>query len=342
MTLAEIVRDIKARSFKPLYLVHGEEPYYIDKISDLLENTVLSDAEKGFNQTVLYSKETDIATLLNTVKRYPMMSDYQVVILKEAQEVKWGKDDDDKKGSDPWLAYLENPLPSTILVLCYKYGKFDKRKKTYKAIEKNGVVFESTPLYDNKIPAWIEEYVREKGFGMHARGAALLAEYLGNDLSKIANELDKLLLNLEKGHEITPEQIQDNIGISKEYNVFELQDALAKRNVVKANQIIDYFAANPKANPIQMVLGVLNTYFSKVLKYHYAIDKSPQGLARELGVNPFFVKDYEFAGRSYTKAKLFQIIDYLRNYDLKSKGVDASGNTTDGELLKELIFKIIH
>ena len=342
MTLTEIVRDIKARSFKPLYLVHGEEPYYIDKISDLLENTVLSDAEKGFNQTVLYGKETDIATLLNTVKRYPMMSDYQVVMVKEAQEVKWSKDDDDKKGSDPWLAYLENPLPSTILVLCYKYGKFDKRKKTYKAIEKNGIVFESTLLYDNKIPAWIEEYVREKGFGMHARGAALMAEYLGNDLSKIANELDKLLLNLAKGHEITPEQIQDNIGISKEYNVFELQDALAKRNVVKANQIIDYFAANPKANPIQMVLGVLNTYFSKVLKYHYAIDKSPQGLARELGVNPFFVKDYEFAGRSYNKAKLFQIIGYLRSYDLKSKGVDASGNTTDGELLKELIFKIIH
>ncbi len=342
MTIKELLTDIKARKFKPVYLLHGEEPYYIDKISDLLEESVLTEAEKGFNQTILYGKDADVATILNTVKRYPMMSEYQFVLIKEAQDVKWGKEDEDKKSADPWLAYLENPLKSTILVVCHKYGKFDKRKKTYKAIEKNGTVFESAALYDNKIPGWIEDFVKERGFGIHARGSALLAEYLGNDLSKIANELEKLFLNLASGHEITPEQIQDNIGISKEYNVFELQDALARRNVIKANQIVDYFGANPKSNPIQMVLGVLNTYFSKVLKYHYAIDRSPQGLARELGVNPYFVKDYELAGRNYDKAKLFRIFNFLREYDLKSKGVDATGNLSDGDLMKELIFKIIH
>lgn len=342
MTLAEISKDIKNRKFKPVYLLHGEEPYYIDKISELLEQSVLSEAEKGFNQTILYGKDTDMATILNTAKRYPMMSDFQFVWIKEAQEIKWGKDDDDKKAADPWLNYLENPLPSTILVLCYKYGKFDKRKKTYKAIEKNGLVFESAALYDNKIPAWIDDFVKERGYGIHARGSALLAEYLGNDLSKIANELEKLFLNIAPGQEISPEQIQNNIGISKDYNVFELQDALAKRNVVKANQIIDYFGANPKANPLPMVLGVLNTYFSKVLKYHYASDRSPQGLAKELGVNPYFVKDYELAGRNYDRAKLFRIFSYLRTCDLKSKGVDATGNTDAGELMKELVFKIIH
>ncbi|MFM6975797.1 MAG: DNA polymerase III subunit delta [Sphingobacteriaceae bacterium] len=342
MSIAEIIKDIQNRKFKPVYLLHGEEPYYIDKISDLLEANVLSEAEKGFNQTILYGKDTDIATLLNTVKRYPMMSDYQLVVVKEAQEIKWGKEDDDKKASDPWLAYLENPLSSTILVLCNKYGKFDKRKKTYKSIEKNGVVFESATLYDNKIPAWIEGFVKEKGFRIDVRSSALLSEYLGNDLSKIANELEKLFLNLAPGQEITAEQVQNNIGISKEFNVFELQDALAKRNAFKANQIIDYFGANPKANPIQMVLGVLNTYFSKVLKYHYASDRSPQGLARELGVNPFFVKDYELAGRNYDKVKLFHIFSYIRAYDLKSKGVDATGNSSDGELMKELVYKIIH
>ncbi len=342
MTINELLKDIKSRKFKPVYLLHGEEPYYIDKLSEMLEKSVLTEAEKGFNQTILYGKDTDVATILNTVKRYPMMSEFQFVLIKEAQEVKWGKEEEDKKSTDPWLAYLENPLSSTILVICHKYGKFDKRKKTYKAIEKNGVVFESAALYDNKIPGWIEDFVRERGFGMHARGALLLAEYLGNDLSKIANELEKLFLNLAPGHEITPEQIQDNIGISKEYNVFELQDALAKRNVIKANQIVDYFGANPKSNPIQMVLGVLNTYFSKVLKYHYATDRSPQGLARELGVNPYFVKDYEIAGRNYDKAKLFRIFNFLREYDLKSKGVDATGNLSDGDLLKELIYKIIH
>ncbi len=340
MTAADIIKDLKNRKYKPVYLLHGEEPYFIDQVSDYVEHHLLSEAEKGFNQTVLYGKDTDVMTVLNASKRYPMMADYQVVLVKEAQEMKWGTESDDKKTINPLQAYLENPLPSTILVLCYKYGKFDKRKKVYKAIEKSGLIFESTSLYDNKIPAWVEGYLTEKNYKINQQASLMLAEYLGNDLSKIANELDKLMLNVSAGQEITLKHIQDNIGISKEYNVFELQTALAKKDVVKTNQIINYFEANPKANPLVLVLGNLNNFFTKVLVYHYVRDKSPQNLAREMGVSPYFIKDYELAARSYPLGKTVQIISYLREYDVKSKGVES--NTDAGGLMKELMFKILH
>lgn len=343
MNINDLIKDIKNRKFKPVYLLHGEEAYYIDKISGYIENSVLTDAEKGFNQTVMYGKDTDVMTILNAAKRFPMMSEYQVVLVKEAQDLKWAKDgDDDKKAFDPLLSYLENPLQSTILVFCYKYGKFDKRKKTYKAIDKKGLIFESPEIYENKVSAWIEDFVRDKNYRIHAKASLLLAEYLGNDLSKVANELEKLMLNVPVGQEITAEDIQNNIGISKDYNVFELQTAIARRDVFKVNQIINYFAANPKANPMPLVLGALNTYFTKILKYHYAKDRSQQNLAKELGVHPFFVKDYELAGKNYDKWKTFNVISYLRDCDLKTKGVDATGNTDDGGLMKELLFKIIH
>ncbi|MEO6148518.1 MAG: DNA polymerase III subunit delta [Mucilaginibacter sp.] len=338
MTAADILKDLKNRKYKPLYLLHGEEPYYIDLVSNFVEHKLLPEAERGFNQTVFYGKDSDIMTVLNAAKRYPMMADYQVVLVKEAQEMKWGRDDDDKKGINPVLAYFENPLPSTILVFCYKYGKFDKRKKTYKAIDKNGLVFESTALYDSKIPGWIEDFIKEKGYKISQQATAMLAEYLGNDLSKIANELEKLMLNVEPGQEITLKHVQDNIGISKEYNVFELQAALTRRDVLKANQIINYFEANPKANPIVLVFGNLNNFFSKVLLYHYVKDKSQA--AKELGVNPYFLKDYEHAARTYNYAKTMQVIGLLREYDLKSKGVESTLGA--GELMKELMFKILH
>jgi DNA polymerase-3 subunit delta len=340
MTAAEILKDLKNRKFKPLYLLHGEEPYFIDLVSNYVEHHVLPEHERGFNQTVVYGKDTDIMTVLNAAKRYPMMADYQVVLVKEAQDMKWGKDDDNKKSIDPVLSYLENPLPSTILVFCYKYGKFDKRKKTYKAIEKKGLIFESATLYDNKVPAWVEGYISDKGYKISQQGSAMIAEYLGNDLSKIANELEKLMLNVSAGQEITLKHIQDNIGISKEYNVFELQTALTKKDAYKVNQIINYFEANPKSNPIVLVLGNLNNFFSKVLVYHYVKDKTPQNLAREMGVNPYFIKDYEQAARNYPLGKIFQVISYLREYDLKSKGVES--NAPHGELMKELMFKILH
>ena len=338
----QLIKDIENRMFKPVYLLHGEEPYYIDKISGLLEERVLSESEKGFNQTTLYGKDTDVTGILNAAKRFPMMSQYQLILVKEAQALQWGKGaEDDKKSADPLLNYLEKPLESTILVFCYKHGKLDKRKKAYKAIDKNGLVFESAEIYADQVPNWITNFVKEKSYRIHVQAAALLADYLGNDLSKIANELEKLLLNVPSTREINVVDIQENIGISKEFNVFELQTAIAKRDVLKANQIINYFTHNPKSNPMVLVLGALNSYFTKILRYHYAIDKSPQNLAKELGVHPFFVKEYELAGKNYSRDKIFQVVSHLRVYDLKSKGVDSTGNTTDGELMKELLFNII-
>ncbi|WP_276089106.1 DNA polymerase III subunit delta [Pedobacter sp. JY14-1] len=341
MSASEIIKDIKARKFKPVYLLHGEEPYYIDKIVQYMENHVLNDMERGFNQTVLYGKDTDMATVMNAAKRYPMMSDYQLVVVKEAQDLKWAKETEgSSKEAGFVLSYFEKPLPTTILVLAYKYGTFDKRKKIYKAIDKSGLVFQSDPVRDYKLAGWIEDLVKEKGYKIAPQASALMGEYLGTDLSKIENEVDKLILNIAKETVIDTDLVQKNIGISKEYNVFELQKALAMRDVLKCNQIVNYFADNPKANPMVMVMANLNSYFSKILKYHYLKNKGDA--AKELGVNPFFVKDYEAAARSYSIGHVFNIISLLREYDLKSKGVDSTGNVTDGELLKELMFRILH
>jgi len=341
MTASDIIKDIKAKKFKPVYLLHGEEPYYIDQIIHYMEAHVLTDMEKGFNQTVLYGKDTDMATILNAAKRYPMMSDYQLIVVKEAQDLKWTKETEGSSKEAEFVQnYFEKPLASTILVLGFKYANFDKRKKIFKSITKSGLVFQSDPVRDYKLAQWIEELVKEKGAKIAPQAAALMAEYLGADLSKISNELEKLMLNVSKETTIDTDHIQRNIGISKEYNVFELQKALAARNVLKSNQIINYFADNPKANPMVMVMANLNSYFSKILKYHYLQNKNDA--AKELGVNPYFVKDYEAAARNYSLPKVFDIISLLREYDLKSKGVDSTGNVTDGELLKELLFKVIH
>lgn len=341
MSAADIIKDIKARKFKPVYLLHGEESYYIDQIIHYMEENILNEMEKGFNQTILYGKDTDMATVMNAAKRYPMMSDYQLIVVKEAQDLKWAKETEgSSKTAEFVLSYFEKPLPSTILVLGYKYGNFDKRKKIYKAIDKNGVVFQSDLVRDYKLAQWIDGLVAEKGYKIAPQASALMAEYLGTDLSKIANEVEKLILNIGNETTIDTDIVQKNIGISKEYNVFELQKALAVKNVLKCNQIINYFADNPKANPMVMVMANLNTYFAKILKYHYLPNKGDA--AKELGVNPYFVKDYETAARNYSLPKTFDIISLMREYDLKSKGVDSTGNTTDGELLKELLFKMLH
>ena len=340
MTATEIIKDIKMRKFKPVYLLHGEESYYIDQVTDYIEDKLLSDAEKGFNQTVLYGKDTDMATVLGAAKRYPMMSDYQVVIVKEAQDLKWGKEDTGSKEAEFVLNYFEKPLPSTILVLAYKYANFDKRKKIYKAINKSGLIFQSDTVRDYKLVPWIEDFIKEKGYKIDQQASALMAEYLGTDLSKIANEIEKLMLNVPKDVTINTDLVQKNIGISKEYNVFELQKALAIRDVLKCNKIINYFASNPKANPTVMVLANLAGYFTKLLKYNYIPNKADAASA--LGVPPFFIKDYEVAARNYHTGKVFQVISLLREYDLKSKGLESSGNVSDGDLLKELVFKIVH
>src|SRR5690606_14824080 len=336
MNVTAILSDIKQRKFKPVYLLHGEEAYYIDLISDRIEQTVLEEAQKGFDQTVLYGKDTDFATIINAAKRYPMMSDYQVILVKEAQNLKWKAED------ELFTKYIENPTPTTILVLAYKHGKFDKRTKLFKQIAKIGVVFESEKLYDNKVGGWITEEVQREGRKIHPQAAALMAEYLGTDLSKVANEVQKLILNVPNDREIALKDVEDNIGISKDYNVFELNNALGRRDVLKAFQIVDYFEANPKANLFVVVLGSLGGYFTKILKYHYLGDKSSQSIAKALGVNPFFTKEYDMAARNYSRRKTFDVFAILHEYDLKSKGLHVGPHTTSGELMREMIYKILN
>ena len=349
----QILLDLKRRIFKPVYFLNGEEAHYIDVISDYIEKNVLEDADKEFNQTILYGKDTDLVSILGLAKQFPMMSEYNVVIVKEAQNLKElnksaGSDDEgssSKSGSNTssqqFLNYILNPQPSTILVFCFKYKTIDKRSAIAKALQKSAVFLETKKLYDNQVPEWINEYVKEKKYIISPKASFLMAEFLGNDLSKISNEIDKLLISLPEGKEITPELIQDNIGISKDYNVFELQDALARKDILKANRIINHFAANEKDNPAPLVLISLFGYFSKILKYHFLADKSKFAAAQALGVNPFFVDGYAKAALNYNSSKLKQVFSYLKECDLKSKGVDNSG-VTYGELLKELVFKILH
>jgi DNA polymerase-3 subunit delta len=332
ISFENLLSDLKNQIYHPVYLLHGEESYFIDAISDFLEQHVLSDLEKEFNQTIAYGKDSNVLTLVSYAKRFPMMANYQVLIVKEAQDL-------DK--IDDFQPYIENPLTSTILVLCYKYGKLDKRKGLYKAIEKQGVAFESARMYDNKVPEWINDYLRQRKYSITPKAAALLTEFLGADLGKIVNEIQKLLINIPAGAEITEDYVEKNIGISKDFNVFELQKAMARKDVLKANQIILYFGANLRENPLVMVIPILYSFFSKILNYHYLPDKSKNTVAAALGVNPFFVADYQQAAKSFPVGKTVMIISLLREYDLKAKGVD-NASTGDGELMKELIFKIMH
>lgn len=328
----EILRDLKNQIYYPVYFLFGEESYYIDEISDFIEHTVLNEQEKEFNQSILYGKDSNVPMIISYAKRFPMMANYQVLIIKEAQEL-------DK--IDELQPYIENPLKSTILVLCYKYSKLDKRKGLYMLIEKNGVAFESARLYENKIPDWIHDYLRRKNCTITQKAAILLTEFLGNDLSNVANELNKLLINTPSGSEITEDYVEKNIGISKDFNVFELQKSLVKKDVLKANQIIRYFAANPRENPLVKVIPILSSFFSRVLIYHYLQDKSKNAVAASLSVNPFFVTDYQQAAKTFGAGKVIKIISLLREYDLKAKGVD-NVSASDGELMRELIFKILH
>ena len=354
--VTQILTDLKRKIFKPVYFLSGEEAYYIDLISDYIEKNVLDESEQEFNQTILYGKDSDMNTIISAAKRFPMMSEYQVVIVKEAQNLKelgktTGGDDEDeevetksKKGAsspNALVGYLQQPQTSTILVFCYKYKTIDKRSVVYKSLQKNHVFLETKKMYDNQIPEWITSFVQEKKFKIGPKASFLLAEFLGNDLSKITNEVEKLFINLKEGEEITGDAVQNNIGISKEFNVFELQEALAKKDILKANRIINYFSANEKEHPAVMTLSLLYGYFSKILVYHFAPDKSKFAVAQTLGVNPFFVDGYVKAAQNYGTAKLKAIFGYLKEYDLKTKGVDNSG-VNNGELMKELIFKILH
>jgi len=333
VTYEEIISDLKNRIFKPVYFLAGEEPYYIDLITEYIEDKVLPEAEKAFNQIIIYGDDTNISAIIDTARRFPMMASHQVVIIKEAQSLKKIED---------LVIYLEKPLLSTILVFSYKYRTIDKRTKLFKALENHGVYFESLRIRDYLIPGWIDRYLMTKGIKTDPSASAMLTEYLGTDLHKIVNELDKLIITLPAGKPlITTSLIEKNIGISKDYNNFELQKAIGEKNVLKANMIVHYFANNPKDNPITLSIASLFSFFSKLLTYHYLTDKSKNSVAAVLKVNPFFVKDYENSAVKYNATKTVQIISLLRTYDMKSKGYGDPG-TEPGDLLKEMVYKILH
>ncbi|WP_396160428.1 DNA polymerase III subunit delta [Flavobacterium sp.] len=328
----KIVNDIKSKNYKPIYFLCGEETYYIDRISDLIEKSVLTEDEKSFNQVVLYGRDTTVEEIVSTAKRFPMMSDYQVVVVKEAQNL--------SKTFDKFESYAVNPQLTTILVFAYR-DKPDGRKKIFKTIKDKGVWFESKKLYDNQVPDWIVKVLKGQNYGIEPKAAAMLSEFLGTDLAKINNELEKLKIVFPEGHTFTPKNIEENIGFSKDYNVFELKSALATRNQQKAYTIIHNFAANPKDNPIVVVSGQMFAFFAQLLQYHGLKDKSKFNAAKVLGVNPFFMDEYATASKNYPMRKVSQIIEIIRDMDVKSKGV-GSGSMKEADMLKELVYKIFN
>lgn len=311
----------------------GEEPYYIDKISDYIEDNVLAEEEKGFNQMVLYGRDISVEDIVSNAKRFPMMAERQVVIVKEAQDL--------ARQIEKLASYAENPQPSTVLVLNYKYKKIDKRKALYKSIKKTGVVYESKKLYENQVADWIRRVLSGQNYSITPKAAQMLVEFLGTDLSKISNELDKLKIILPKGTEISAEQIELNIGISKDYNNFELRKAIGEKNTLKAFQIVNYFADNPKDNPMVVTVSLLFSFFSQLLQLHGLSDKNPRNVASALKINPYFVNEYILAARNYPMRKVSAIVETLRTFDVKSKGVGANA-IPQGDLLKELLVKIFN
>lgn len=334
ITYEEIVRNLKNRVYSPVYFLMGEEDYYIDRISDYIMDTVLSEVEKEFNLTVLYGADTDMAGVINAAKRYPMMSEHQVIVVKEAQGL---------KGMEDLVYYLQKPLLSTILVFCYKHGTLDRRKKITAEIEKAGVLFKSKKLKDTQLPGFISSFLKRKKVEIEPKASEMIAEFVGTDLNRLAGELEKLIITLPPGAtRITPEQIERNIGISKDYNNFELRSALIEKDVLKANRIVKYFNDNPKNNPLQLTLAVLFNFFSNLMLAYYAPEKTEQGIAAQLGLrSPWQSREYMAAMRRYKGIKVMQIIEAIRTCDAKSKGIDNS-SMSDGDLLKELVYVILH
>ncbi len=333
-TYDTIMADLKARRFKPVYILMGEEPYYIDRLTEYLENNVMPPEERDFNQTVVYGGDTNAAQVIDMAKRFPMMAEYQVVIVKEAQNV---------KGWDKLDTYLEKPLASTILVICYKNGSIDSRKKFMVKAAANGVVFKSEKLRDNVVPAFIEEYVKANNATIDNKAKLMIADFIGNDLARITSEIDKTLISLQgQDRKVTPEIVEKEIGISKEYNMFELRNALIDRDVVKANRIVKYIDSNPKTASLYAFLPGLFKFFQDLMILHYAADKSERGVMATLNTSSSFVaKNFITARNSFNGWKTMQIIHQIRVTDAKSKGID-NPNTTPGDLLKELVYFILH
>ncbi len=332
MNYEDILVNLRNKIYHPIYFLMGEESYFIDQITDYIAKNILTEAEKGFNQHVLYGKDTDIETIITHARRFPMMANHQVIILKEAQNI---------KKIEELEHYIKAPLESTILVINYKYKTIDKRKSFAKQLGKKGVLFESKKIYDNKLPAWINSYLSNQKYSIEPQASAMLAEYLGTDLGKVSNELDKLIISLPENTKISPDHIEKNIGISKDFNIFELQNALGEKNILKTNQIINYFAANPSSNPIPRTIASLYFFFMKILTFHFLEDKSQNAVASSLQINPFFVRSYMSAAKKYPIKKVVAIMAILREYDMKSKGM-GNVSASAGDLQREMIYKILH
>ena len=329
----EIVNNIQKGNVSPLYFLMGEEPYYIDKISNFIAQNLLAEEEKGFNQIIMYGRDTNIDEIVSNAKRYPMMAERQVIIVKEAQDL--------SRSIEKLVDYAENPQATTTLVFCYKYKSLDKRKKLSKVLKKNAVLFESKRLYENQVADWIMKTLKSRNYTISPKAAQMLVEFLGIDLGKIDNELNKLQLITPEGTQITPELIEQNIGISKDFNNFELRKAIGMRDSLKAHRIVNYFAQNPKDNPMVVTISLLFSYFSQIMQYHGLPDKSKANVARQLKVHPYFVGDYIAAAKNYPMKKVSQVIGLLHESDVKGKGVGAV-NISHGDLLKELMVKILN
>lgn len=332
MLAQEIIKKIKAKEFSPVYLLHGEEPYFIDLITNALLKHVLEAHEKDFNQTIMYGKDCDTAMLFAQAKQFPMMAERQVVVLKEAQDLK----------SWDWLDdYMKNVVPSTVLVIAYKYKKIDGRKKFLKDIKKSGIVYQSDKIRDYELPGWVSKYVRSVGFTITEKAVHLLANATGNNLAKVTKEIEKLSIVLEKGTTISDVHIEENIGISKDYNVWELASAVEERQVLKALEIVKYFEQNPKATAGVVVVSTLFETFKRLMFIHFSSQMSDQEIAGALRMNPYFVKKSKQALKMFPVKKTAKNISILQEYDLKFKGVNR-GTASDGELYKELIFRLLH
>ena len=332
MTFDQIISDIHKKKYAPIYFLMGEEPYFIDMISDTIEEEVLDETEKAFNQIVVYGRDVDIDTIANHAKSFSMMGGYMVVIVKEAQDL---------KDIEDFEKYIDVIPSTTILVFDYKYKKLDKRRALAKKIDKIGVLFESKKLYDNNIPGWIQGYMADKGYKITPKATQMLADFLGTDLHRIRNEMEKLIIAVPKVRELNDEDVERNIGISKDFNVFELQNALGRRDALKAYQIVNYFGDNPKENPLLVTAITLYGFFTKILKVHYATDPTTNALASVLGVSPYFIRDYQVAARNYSIADCVRCISVLREFDLKGVGYN-SGETSEKDLYREMVFKLLN
>ncbi len=335
ITQQQLIADAKQGKFAPVYFLHGPESYFIDSIADAIEKYALQEHERAFNQTILYGKDTDFLQVVDVARRFPMMAERQLVLLREAQEM---------SSLQKLAPYIENPSPTTVLVISHKHKSVRGNTKLGKLLKVKAVVFDAKKLYDNQVPDWIASYLKRQKLSVGRDAAQLLGEYLGTNLSKVANELDKLALNLPKGTEVSPQHIEAHIGISKDYNVFEFQRALGQRNVLQANRIIQYFIANPRKHALPMIIGSLYNYFSKIYLYHEANKAGEQAVLKALKLrSSYFLREYKAAARHFSFRKAEQVIGILREFDLKSKGLhyNATGKP-EGELLKEMTWRILH